>query len=141
MRRPTCLLGFAAVLFFGVTQLGLAQSMLDRGTVTVPRSSVPVPERPATDLLIFVPEGAPMAQPSPPPGAETPGSLACVYKLTKQVKGCPINGTTEVPIGGANAIAVVEVGSDPALQRDLDTYSETLSLHFMSFQTQKGDSI
>jgi hypothetical protein len=81
-----------------------------RGHVIVPTSSIPVPGRPATDLLIFVPEGAPVAQSGPPPGAETPASLACVYKLTKQVKGCPINGTTEVPTGGANAIAVVEVG-------------------------------
>ena len=105
-----------------------APSAPDRGRVIVPASSIPVPGRPATNLLIFVPEGAPVAQPGPPPTAETPASLACVYKLTKQVEGCPINGTTEVPSGGAKAIAVVEVGDDPTLESDLDTYSETFGL-------------
>jgi hypothetical protein len=28
--------------------------------------------------------------PGPPLGAETPGSMACIYKLVKQTKGCPV---------------------------------------------------
>lgn len=128
MRHSPCLLRFGAVLFFGVTHVALAQSAPARGHVIVPTSSIPVRGKPFTNLLIFVPEGAPVAQSGPPSGAETPASLACVYKLTKQVKGCPINGTTEVPTSGAKAIAVVEVGDDPTLQSDLDTYSETFGL-------------
>ena len=128
MKRSTWLLGSAAVLLCGLAMFAQAQFAPARGHVIVPTSSIPVGGRPATDLLIFVPEDAPVAQPGPPPGAETPASLACVYKLTKQVKGCPINGTTEVPTGGANAIAVVEDGDDPTLQSDLDTYSETFGL-------------
>jgi len=128
MNKFLRLLGSAAVLFCGLAMFAQDLSAPARGHVIVPASSIPVPGRPATDLLIFVPEGAPFAQPGPPPGAETPASLACVYKLTKQVKGCPIDGTTEVPTGGAKAIAVVEIGSNPTLQSDLDTYSEAFGL-------------
>jgi subtilase family serine protease len=105
-----------------------------RGHVIVPTSSIPVPGRPVTDLLIFVPEGAPFAQTDPVPGAETPASLACVYKLTKQVKGCPINGTTAVPTGGAKAIALVDVGDDPNAETELKTFSDQFGLPAADFQ-------
>jgi subtilase family serine protease len=128
MQRRKWWLGSAAVLLCGLALFAQAPSAPARGHVIVPTSSIPVPGRPVTHLLIFVPGGAPVAQSGPPSTAETPASLACVYKLTKQVKGCPIDGTTAVPTGGAKAIAVVEVGDDLALQSDLDGYSETFGL-------------
>jgi hypothetical protein len=75
---------FAAVLLFGVTQLALAQSAPARGHVIVPTSSIPVQGKPFTNLLMFAPEDAPVAQSGPP--AETPASLACVYKLCAHQK-------------------------------------------------------
>jgi kumamolisin len=44
----------------------------------------------------------------PPPSAETPGSLACVYELVKQTKGCPIATSKTLPTGGWGAIALVD---------------------------------
>jgi kumamolisin len=126
-------LGFAAVLLCGFAMFAPAQSAPARGTVVVPESSIPVPGRPFTNLLIFAPEAAPVAQPQPPVGAETPASLACIYKLTKQVKGCPINGTSAVPTGGDKAIAVVDVGDDPDATTELQVFSNQFGLPAADF--------
>jgi hypothetical protein len=112
MKRSIALLTIAAALCFASALCAFSQAAPAKGRVIVPESSIPGRRRVNTNLLIFVPEGQPMAQPAPPPGANTPASLACVYHLVKQVKGCPISGTTNLPTGGAKAIALVGVGGN-----------------------------
>jgi subtilase family serine protease len=60
--------------------------------------------------------------PQPPAGAETPGSVACVYKLVAGPSGCPIATSTTVPTGGIGAIAIVDAGYYPTAQSDLDAF-------------------
>lgn len=64
----------------------------------------------------------------PPLTCETPASLGCVYGLTQQVPGCPINATTANPQGGWGAIAVVEALDNPDSQADLNTFSTAFGL-------------
>src|SRR5579872_6862798 len=68
-------------------------------TVVVPESSIPRPGRIHTNYFLAIPP-APNTTGGPPPGTETPGSVACVYKLVKGPKGCPVNTSTTVPSGG-----------------------------------------
>ena len=60
--------------------------------------------------------------PHPAPGDETPGSVACVYKLVPGPAGCPIATSTTVPAGGIGAIAIVDAGYYPTAQSDLDAF-------------------
>lgn len=71
---------------------------------------------------------ASVANAAPPGNCETPASLGCVYGLTPQVAGCPINGTTINPSGGWGAIAVVEALDNPDAQSDLSNFSAQLGL-------------
>ena len=57
-----------------------------------------------------------------PAGDETPGSVACVYKLVAGPTGCPIATSTTVPTGGIGAIAIVDAGYYPTAQSDLDAF-------------------
>ncbi len=64
-----------------------------------------------------------------PNNCETPASLACVYGLTPQVSGCPIDGTTAVPTGGAGTtIAIVDADHNSTQIADLATYSAKFGL-------------
>jgi kumamolisin len=129
MRHSTVLMAVVvALLCGGLAEFAWPQSSPARGTIVVPPSSRPHPGRPRTPLLLFAPEGAPLFQPGPPADAETPASIACIYKLTKQVSGCPINGTHDVPAGGAKVIGIVGVGNTPSLTSDLATFSKTFGL-------------
>ncbi len=87
--------------------------------IIVPESSIPRPGRPHTNYF-FVDSDKP--SPQPPPGNETPGSVACVYKLVSGPSGCPIATSTTVPTGGIGAIAVVDAGYYPTAQSDLDAF-------------------
>lgn len=64
----------------------------------------------------------------PPSTCETPASLSCVYGLTTNVPGCPIQGTTAVPQGGWGAIAVVEAYDNPHAENDLNQFSQQFGL-------------
>jgi kumamolisin len=61
--------------------------------------------------------------PQPPPGNETPASLACVYQLVTGPAGCPITTSTNVPNGGVGAIAIVDAGYYPTAASDLAAFS------------------
>lgn len=62
-------------------------------------------------------------------GCETPASLACVYGLSTPVAGCPINGTTALPTGGAGkTIAIVDAYDNPNQTSDLAVYSAKFGL-------------
>jgi kumamolisin len=65
---------------------------------------------------------------APPPGAETPGSIACVYGLVTGPTGCPINTSTNVPTGGVGAIAIVDAGDYPTAVSDLHAFSSQFGI-------------
>lgn len=75
-----------------------------------------------TSLPVILP------QTLPPPGAETPASIACVYGLTPKVPGCPINGTSLPPSGGWGVIAVTEGLHDPNAEEELAIFSKAFHL-------------
>ncbi len=99
--------------------------------IIVPRSSIPHPGRIHTNYFWV---DSDQRQPQPPPDAETPGSLACVYKLVKGPKGCPIATSTNVPTGGVGAIAIVDAGDYPSAVDDLHAFSSYFGLPDADFQ-------
>src|ERR1700741_2786705 len=84
------------------------ESFYNGHRIIYPASSIPVPGRPHTNYF-WVDSDQPL--PAPPPGDETPGSVACVYKLVAGPTGCPIAPSTTVPSGGVGAIAIVDAGN------------------------------
>lgn len=59
---------------------------------------------------------------------ETPASLACIYGLTPNVPGCPINGTTAVPKGGSGYIGIIDRNYSATLVNDFNTFSQQYGL-------------
>ena len=115
----------AVVLFAGAALCPASaqtryESVYNGHRIIYPESSIPVPGRPHTNYF-FVGSDQ-MSAPQPPPGAETPGSVACVYKLVAGPSGCPIATSTTVPNGGIGAIAIVDAGYYPTAQSDLDAF-------------------
>jgi len=114
----------AAVLFAGTALCPASaqtryESVYNGHRIIVPASSIPVPGRPHTNYF-FV--DSDQMSPQPPAGAETPGSVACVYKLVSGPTGCPIATSTTVPTGGIGAIALVDAGYYPTAQSDIDAF-------------------
>lgn len=85
-----------------------------------PASSIPQVGRHHTNYF-FVDSDKPA--PQPPSGVETPGSVACVYKLLSGPTGCPVATSTAVPTGGWGAIAIVDAGDYPTAAADLAAFS------------------
>ena len=105
----------AAILFAGASlrpasaQIRL-ESVYNGHRIIYPGSSIPVPGRIHTNyFFVDSDKGASL----PPAGSETPGSVACVYKLVAGPTGCPIATSTTVPSGGIGAIAIVDAGYYP----------------------------
>ncbi|MGD0417942.1 MAG: S8 family serine peptidase [Terriglobales bacterium] len=96
------------------------ESVFNGHRIIYPQSSIPQPGRHHTNYF-FVDSDQP--QPQPPPGNETPGSVACVYKLVTGPAGCPIANSTNVPTGGWGAIAIVDAGDYPTAASDLAAFS------------------
>src|ERR1700722_16054417 len=88
--------------------------------IIIPESSLPQPGRHHTNYF-FVDSDQPSSQ--PPSGVETPGSVACVYKLGKGPAGCPVATSTALPTGGWGAIAIVDAGDYPTAATDLAVFS------------------
>src|SRR5579884_2199537 len=109
----TAVLAMIAVGFFAGAALCPASAQTRFETfsnghrIIYPASSIPVPGRIHTNYF-FV--DSDKKTPNPPPGDETPGSVACVYKLVSGPAGCPIATSTTVPTGGIGAIAIVDAG-------------------------------
>ena len=78
------------------------------------------------NIVLFKPNNYNQAH--PPKSCETPASLSCVYGLTVQISGCPIQGTTAIPQGGWGAIAVVEAFDNPYAEYDLNVFSQQFNL-------------
>ena len=95
------------------------ESVYNGHRIIYPASSIPVPGRPHTNYF-FV--DSDKGTPNPHPSDETPGSVACVYKLVAGPTGCPIATSKTVPTGGIGAIAIVDAGYYPTAQSDLDAF-------------------
>lgn len=121
----------AAVLFAPFSSGQEIRNVGPTGFVFVPASSIEHPEdlgvRAHTNIQIFIPNVRNDSS-VPPPNAETPASLACVYQLTTQVSGCPIHGTTQNPAGGWGAVAIVDAYDNPDAEADLAAYSTQFGL-------------
>jgi len=100
--------------------------------VIVPESSIPRPGRIHTNYFIVQPDDP--SPDGPPPGTETPASLACVYKLVKGPKGCPVATTKTNPSGGWGAIAIVDAGDYPNAKRDLHVFSSFFGIPDADFK-------
>jgi subtilase family serine protease len=108
------------------------------GRTIVPPSTLGIPGLPHTNVLLFVPEDASPA--GPVPRGETPASIACIYRLTSVIPGCPINGTTQLPPGGSRGVALVDYGHYPQVKSDLDKFSTQFGLPIADFQEVCIDS-
>jgi subtilase family serine protease len=114
----------AVVLFAGAALCPASaqtryESVYNGHKIIYPASSIPRPGRLHTNYF-FVDSDQPTSNPDP--GDETPGSVACVYKLVSGPTGCPIATSTTVPNGGIGAIAIVDAGYYPTAQSDLDAF-------------------
>jgi kumamolisin len=110
------------------------------GTVITPASSVARPEDAGvkfhTNVHIFVPSGRQMSSPNPDfTFAETPYSMACVYKVGTAYAGCnpAAGGTANLAKGGWGAIALVDAYDNPNAASDLATFSSFYGLPAASF--------
>ena len=110
-------------LFLGVASCPVSaqriESVFDGHRIIIPESSIPEPGRHHTNYF-FVDSDQPTN--APDPRDETPGSLACVYKLVTGPTGCPIATSKTVPSGGIGAIAIVDAGFYPTAQSDLSAF-------------------
>lgn len=137
-------LPIVAAVMLTFAQTSLAQSILSRGSVFVPQSSIEHPEdigvRSHTNIMIKVVNGSlehglmsqslsTGAPPFPNFAVETPASLGCVYRLVSTiVAGCNPNTVTENPTGGSKTIAIVNAFDDPNAMNDLNTFSTQFGL-------------
>ena len=110
------------LVFASSAPVAIAQSG-DR--VVVPESSIQRPEdagvRAHTNIVMVLPEKVTIGN-NGAPIAENPLSLACIYKLVKQTKGCPKTSSV-VPTGGAKAIALVDAFDNPDAANDIKTFA------------------
>jgi kumamolisin len=142
----------AASLFAGIalslgTSVSLCSAQTNGSTISgstinghriiVPDSSIPRPGRIHTNY--FIVDSGVRNPDAPPPDAETPASLACVYKLVKGIKGCPIATSTNVPTGGVGAIAIVDAGDYPTAKQDLHAFSSQFGIPDGDFQVVYAD--
>jgi kumamolisin len=110
----------SAVLFTPPAFAQGIEGVFNGHRIIIPPSSIPQNGRHHTNYF-FVDSDQPT--PQPPPGVETPGSVACVYKLVKGPAGCPVSTSTAVPTGGWGAIAIVDAGDYPTAATDLAAFS------------------
>jgi len=129
-------LGFAAVILpaagaYAAPDTAAQVSVTPEGTIITPGSSVP--HGPAsraahTNLQIFVPPGAAPGNTAPSGKYETPASLACIYGLTPNTKGCNPETLSRVTATGSKMIAIVDAYRDDTAAHDLAVYSAKYGL-------------
>jgi kumamolisin len=103
--------------------------------VIIPDSSIPKAGRINTNYFVVRPTNSP----APPPDAETPASVACVYKLVDGPVGCPIATSKNNPTGGVGAIAIVDAGDYPTAAQDLHVFSQQFGLPDADLQVVYAD--
>lgn len=113
-----------------------------RGRVITPPISDPHRQGVHTNYKIFVPEGQPMSTSITNfTFAETPASMACVYKVGPNYAGCnPSSGGTNHAGGGWGAIAVVEAYDDPNIASDLAFFDTHFGLPKAKLQVVYANS-
>lgn len=120
MRLKVALLSSAAILFFAA-QFASAQAAR---TIT-PDSSIERLEdlgvRAHTNILLVMPDRIDLNERGVPI-AENPASLACIYHLVTQTKGCPKTSKV-LPTGGSKAIALVDAFDNPDADTDIKTFA------------------
>ena len=126
-----------ATVFFACACLLSAQVRVGHGVY--PPSSLEQPGdagvRMHTNYIFYAPSGAVIA--AAQPAGETPASLGCVYNIVSNpLSGCPINGTTQVPTGGAGVIVIVDAYDYPSAAADLATFSTTFGMPQANFSVQ-----
>lgn len=107
-----------------------------RGTVITPAVSNPHNRGVHTNYKIFLPEGQKGIAAAIPNStfAETPASIACVYKVGAAFAGCkPSAGHPGGGVGGWGAIAVVDAYDHPTVAADLATFDSTFGLPAANF--------
>jgi kumamolisin len=127
----------ATTILFACTSLLSGQVRVGNGVY--PASSIEQPGdaglRMHTNYIFYAPTGAVIA--ATQPAGETPASLGCVYDLVSNpLSGCPVNGTTQVPTGGAGVIVIVDAYDYPSAAADLATFSTTFGLPQANFSVQ-----
>jgi len=141
MRRSIALLTIAAaVLFLGSVTFAPVAVAQDGVRIIVPESSIEHPEdigvRAHTNIVLVVPDrvgdnGAPIP--------ENPASLACIYKLVEQTKGCPKTSKV-LPTGGTKAIALVDAYDNPDADTDISTFASAYGYGTPNFTKVKVGS-
>jgi kumamolisin len=72
--------------------------------------------------------------PGPPPGGETPGSIACVYQLVKPTKGCAVATSKNLPTAGWGAVALVDAFDNPRAAADVKAWAQQFGIKKYSFK-------
>ena len=128
MRKALLFLSIVAVV------LMVATAFAQDGTIVAPASTRGLPNlKVHTPLYIFVPNGVIPNSTNPPPNAENPESLACIYGVTAPTNGCPRSGAP-LPTGGSKAIAVVDYGHNSTLQTDFNAFNAQYGLPTQTLQ-------
>lgn len=103
------------------------------GQIITPASDVRVPGQMHTNYKIFVPEGRPLASPTPDTSYETPASIACIYKVGPAYAGCTTANNGDIATGGWGAIALVDAFDNPNAASDLSVFSANFGLPAAKF--------
>ncbi len=126
MKRSIALLSLAAAALFLVFASSVPVAVAQSGDrYILPESSVERPGdaglRAHTNIILVLPEKQEIGT-NGAPIAENPLSLACIYHLVKQTKGCPKTSTV-LPTGGTKAIALVDAFDNPDAETDIQTFA------------------
>jgi subtilase family serine protease len=126
MKRSIALLTVLAAALFLVFASSAPVAVAQSGDrYILPESSVVHPEdagvRAHTNIILVLPEKQEIGT-NGAPIAENPLSLACIYHLVKQTKGCPKTSKV-VPTGGTKAIALVDAFDNPDAATDIKTFA------------------
>ena len=114
------------VAMAAITMLSSAFAQEPGRTVTPASTAMRTVGKPHTSIYLFIPDKGVISL-SGIPGGETPPTIACAYGMTTPVSGCP-KSLTQVPTGGAKAIAVVEYGTYSSMQSDFNTFNTQFGL-------------
>jgi kumamolisin len=140
MKRVFALSALAAVAVVLISLASSPSALAGEGDrVIIPESSIEhsgdIGVRAHTNLAFVMPQHATIG-PNGAPVAENPATLACIYKLVKQTKGCPKTGTV-YPTGGAKAIALVDAFDNPDIETDIAAFAAAYGYSAANFTKVK----
>src|SRR5215469_14564064 len=120
----------------------VSNAFTPNGRIVTPPISDPHRQGVHTNFKIFVPEGRGISSAVTDfTFAETPASMACVYKVGPNYAGCnPATGGTNHASGGWGAIAVVEAYHDPTIASDLAFFDTHFGLPAAKLQVVYANS-